>query len=138
MMQVMKPVRSFFVLVLAAAVAAAPALLVACAIACHSPARGAVETQAASGRSCHEAGTVPGSPYHLRGHSRGCSHDHGQTGVRVAGGDAGTPNKSVQAPVAFVTSAVASRARRTASLSALLVGPPGSETASSFLLPLRI
>jgi hypothetical protein len=137
-MQVMKLVTRVFVLVLATAVAAAPVLLAACAIACHSSARGSVETQATSGHSCHEAATVPGSPYHLLGHSRGCSHDHGHTGVRVAGGDAGTANKSLQSPIALVTSATGSLARRTASSSALLVRPPGSGTASSFILPLRI
>jgi hypothetical protein len=135
MMQVMKLLTRFFVLVLAAAVATAPALLVACAIACHSPARGLVETQATSGHSCHEAATVPGSPYHLRGHSTGCSHDHGRTGVQ-ASGNAGTPNKSIHAPIALVTSAIGSLAERTASSSALLVRPPGSRT--SYLLPLRI
>jgi len=138
MMQVMKLVTRSFVLMLAAVVAAAPALLVACAIACHSPARGLVETQAASGRSCHEAAAVAGSPYQLRGHSRVCGHDHGQPGVRVAGGDAGTPNKSVQAPIALVTSAVDSIASKSAFSSGLLVHPPGSGTASFFLLPLRI
>jgi pyruvate/2-oxoacid:ferredoxin oxidoreductase beta subunit len=138
MMEVMKLVTRSFVLLLAAAVAAAPALLVACAIACHSAARGSLEKQATGGHSCHEAATAPASPYHLRGHSRGCNHDHHQPGVRVAGGDAGTPNKSVQAPIAFVTPRIGSFARRTASSSASLVRPPGSGTASSFLLPLRV
>jgi hypothetical protein len=138
MMQVMKPVTRLFVLVLAAAVAAAPALLVACAIACHSPARGSVETQATSEHSCHQAATVPGSPYHLRNHSRGCGDDHGQTGVQTAGGDLGTPNKSMRAPIAFVTSAIGSLARTTVFSSASPVRLPRAGTASSFLLPLRI
>ena len=138
MMQVMKPVTRFFVLGLAAALAAAPTLIVACAIACHSPAKESAETQSASAPSCHEAATVSGSPYHLRGHSRGCSHDHGHTGVQVARGDAGTPNKSLRAPIADVTPVVASLAIRTSFLSAILVRPPGSGTASSFVLPLRI
>ena len=138
MMQVMKLVTRFSVLVLAAAVATAPALLVACAIACHPPERGSVETQATGGHSCHEAAAGPGSPYHLRDHSRTCGHDHGRTGVMTNGGDQGSPNKSIHAPIALVRSATGSRARSTASSSALLIHPPGPGTASSFLLPLRI
>jgi hypothetical protein len=138
MMQVVKPVTRFFVLGLAAALAAAPTLIVTCAIACHSPANESAETQPASAPNCHEAASVPGSPYHLLGHSRGCSHDHGHTGAQVARGDAGTPNKSVHAPIAAVTSVFASLAIRPSFSSAVLVRPPGSGTASSFVLPLRI
>jgi hypothetical protein len=138
MMQVVKLVTRFSVLVLAAAVAAAPTLLVACAIACHSPERGSAETQATSGLSCHEAAAGPGSPYRLRDHSRSCGHDHGRTGVQTSGGNPGSPNKSTHAPIALVTSATGLLARSTPSSSALLIHPPGSGTASSFLLPLRI
>jgi hypothetical protein len=138
MMQVMKPAARFLALVLAAAVAAAPALLVVCAIACHPPARGLVEAQATSEHSCHEPAGASASVYHLRGHSRGCSHDHRQTAVRVAGVDPGTPNKSLPAWIAIVTSAIGSLAPRNASLAVLLAHPPGAGTASSFLLPLRI
>jgi hypothetical protein len=123
--------------VLAAAVAAAPALLVVCAIACHPPAKGLVEAQATSGHSCHEPAGASASVYHLRSHARGCSHDHGQTGVRVAGVDPGTPNKSMQAPSALIASAIGWLAAMNASLAVLLAHPPGAGTASS-LLALRI
>jgi hypothetical protein len=138
MMQVMKSVTRFFVIGLIAALAAAPTLIVACAIACHPPAQESVETQPTSAPSCHEAATVPGSPYHLQGHSRGCPHDHGHTGVQVARADAGTPNKSAHAPIAAVTPVFASLAIMTSLSSAVIVRPPGSGTASSFVLPLRI
>ena len=139
MMPVMKPAARFLALVLAAAVAAAPALLIVCAIACHPLATGLVEAQAARGHSCHEPAGASASVYHLRGHSKGCSHDHGQAGVRVPGVDPGTPNKSMQqAPIALIASAIGSLAPRNASLAVLLVRPPGAGTASSFLLPLRI
>ncbi len=138
MMPVMKLVTRFFAVVLAGAVGAAPALLVACAIACHSPASGSVETLATSGNSCHEASAVPGAPYHVRSHSRSCGHDHGQTGVQPSGVDPGISNKSLHTPIALVTSPIGSLARKTASPFALLLPPPGSRTGSSFLLPLRL
>ena len=135
----MKAAARFFVLVLAVAVAGAPVLLNGCLLNCQRPEVGSHHASGSIEHGCHHAAAHSDSPYHVRGDSKRCSHEHGQPATQVAAAtDGGSRLTLLQAPMALVACASAREVQAAFAAAPPFRLSPGSPIASSFAAPLRV
>ena len=135
----MKAAARFFVLVLAVAVAGAPVLLNGCLLNCQRPEVGSHHASGSIEHGCHHAAAHSDSPYHVRGDSKRCSHEHGQPATQVAAAtDGGSRLTLLQAPMALVACASARGVQAAFAAAPPFRLSPGSSLASSFAAPLRV
>ena len=136
---VMKGAVRALVVALAVALGAVPLVLDGCLMTCQRATSGSDPTSSAVAHSCHHA-NHSSSPHQLQSDPTPCNHDHGQSGSLVPAGsaDANRSLKSAYTPVALATLTFAPVTDVQALESSSLGPSPGSTSAPSFALPLRI
>ena len=137
-MLIVKAAVRLVVMVLAAALVAAPVVLDGCLMTCQGPSTGSDGAKQSPEHPCHHAGHS-GSGYRFQSDPTPCGHDHSQTAsVLTAATDANRPLRVALGHVTVVTAASLQIGLVSAVGSPPSRSTSASRSASSLTLPLRL